>query len=224
MTSTPVRIQHFSDILCVWAYVGQIRIDEARSHFGEAISVDCHFIDVFGDTKGKIEERWSDRGGLAAYAAHVQSTAQPFDHIALHPELWTRNVPESSMGCHIFLRAVKLVEDDGGPPGALRRAAWAAREAFFRDMIDISDRRCQLDIASKLGLPTDIIAAHIDSGRACAALSRDRAIARAYDIRVSPALVLNDGRQHLRGNVGYRVLEANIRELLHNPPDEASWC
>jgi hypothetical protein len=36
--------------------------------------------------------------------------------------------------------------------------------------------------------------------------------------------VLNEGRQHLNGNVGYRVIEANVRELLHKPADEMSWC
>jgi hypothetical protein len=31
--------------------------------------------------------------------------------------------------------------------------------------------------------------------------------------------------QLLYGNVGYRIIEANVRELLHNPlHGEASWC
>ena len=30
--------------------------------------------------------------------------------------------------------------------------------------------------------------------------------------------------QMLTGNVGYRVLEANVRELLHNPGGQQSWC
>jgi hypothetical protein len=34
----------------------------------------------------------------------------------------------------------------------------------------------------------------------------------------------NEGRQRLNGNVGYRVLEANIRELLNHPAGEQSWC
>ena len=42
-------------------------------------------------------------------------------------------------------------------------------------------------------------------------------------VPVSPALVLNEGRQLLNGNVGYRVIEANIRELLANSSVEASW-
>jgi hypothetical protein len=28
----------------------------------------------------------------------------------------------------------------------------------------------------------------------------------------------------LTGNVGYRILEANIRELLDSPPGQQSWC
>ena len=49
----PIRITHFSDTLCVWAYVSQIRIDEqdaclrlARQHArqvdrGERLAVPC---------------------------------------------------------------------------------------------------------------------------------------------------------------------------------------
>ena len=35
---------------------------------------------------------------------------------------------------------------------------------------------------------------------------------------------LDGGRQTLFGNVGYRVISANIEELLHQPSGEASWC
>ena len=40
-----------------------------------------------------------------------------------------------------------------------------------------------------------------------------------------PTSVLKEGRQVLFGNVGDRVLEANIRELLREPAARAaSWC
>ena len=41
---------------------------------------------------------------------------------------------------------------------------------------------------------------------------------------MSPSLVLNEGRQHLNGNVGYRLIEANVHELLCNPDEEMNWC
>ena len=49
--------------------------------------------------------------------------------------------------------------------------------------------------------------------------------ADALGLQGSPSFVLNDGRQKLYGNVGYRVIEANIEELLRAPSaDQASWC
>ena len=44
-------------------------------------------------------------------------------------------------------------------------------------------------------------------------------------IEGSPTFVLNEGRQKLYGNVGFRIVEANIAEMLRQPdPDQASWC
>jgi len=51
-------------------------------------------------------------------------------------------------------------------------------------------------------------------------------IAKACDqsVRASPIFVFNEGRQVLTGNVGYRVIEANVRELLHTLANQSSWC
>ena len=44
-------------------------------------------------------------------------------------------------------------------------------------------------------------------------------------IEGSPSFVLNEGRQKLYGDVGFRIIEANIQELLRAPAgDQASWC
>jgi len=44
-------------------------------------------------------------------------------------------------------------------------------------------------------------------------------------IEGSPSFVLNEGRQKLYGNVGFRIIEANIQELLRAPgTDQVSWC
>ena len=45
------------------------------------------------------------------------------------------------------------------------------------------------------------------------------------DRHFSPTFILNEGRQKLYGNVGYRVIEANLQELLKSPDaSQASWC
>ena len=66
----------------------------------------------------------------------------------------------------------------------------------------------------------------IDNGEAYAALRRDSQLAEQHGVMGSPTYVFNDGRQLLYGNVGYRIIEANLRELLAAPADTAapSWC
>jgi predicted DsbA family dithiol-disulfide isomerase len=62
-------------------------------------------------------------------------------------------------------------------------------------------------------------------GRAFAALAHDYQEADRMRIQGSPSFVLNDGRQILYGNVGFKIIEANIREILRTPSaGQASWC
>jgi predicted DsbA family dithiol-disulfide isomerase len=225
----PIRISYFSDVLCVWAYIAQIRLDELKSTFQDRVSIDLHFTPVFGDAQRKLENRWRDRGGFSSYSQHVLEVAAKFKHISIHPDIWTTDIPYSSTSCHLFLQAIKLLESKGlvksKQPGSIfATATWAFREAFFTQLANVSDRKVQLEIAKDLGLPINKIKAQIDSGEAYAELSRDFDLVKEHTVTVSPTLIFNEGRQRLNGNVGYRVIEANIRELLHNPPDEQSWC
>jgi len=224
-----IRISYFTDILCVWAYVAQRRIDELKATFGDLVAIDYHFCSVFGDVPGKLERSWSQRGGVEAYSAHVRGVAGAFDHATVHPEIWLRNTPNSSISPHLFLSAVKLATNDeavesGDTQTAFGRATWELRQRFFTNTVDISDQGQQMAIAKDLGLPIAAVEAQLRSGRAHAALSADLEKVREFSVQVSPTLIFNEGRQRLHGNVGYRVIEANVRELLHHPPDELSWC
>jgi predicted DsbA family dithiol-disulfide isomerase len=223
----PIRIFYFSDVLCVWAYIAQIRLDELNSTFQDKISIDYHFVPIFGNVREKLEQRWLGRGGFEGYSNHVKTVTQKFNHIALNPEIWTHVIPNSSTSCHLFLHAIQLLEkkeliqkSDNG----FKRATFAFREAFFKNLANVSERKTQFAIAEQLGLPIAAIQEQIDSGEAYAQLSKDFELVKEHTVTVSPTLIFNEGRQRLNGNVGYRVMEANIRELLNNPPDEQSWC
>ena len=110
------------------------------------------------------------------------------------------------------------------PDGAFQQAAWALRRAFFEKASDISNQAVQRDVATTIGIPRGPLDAALASGAAHAELARDLDLARDLTVTVSPTLVFNEGRQRLNGNVGYRVIEANIRELLREPAGEHSWC
>lgn len=223
----PIRIFYFSDVLCVWAYIAQIRIDELKATFQDQISIQHHFVSVFGNAREKLEKGWRDRGGLSAYSHHVQEVVQKFNHVSVHPDIWSSVVPASSTASHVFLHAIRLLEQEGvlhPSEHQFETAVWAFRKAFFTQLADVGDRNTQMDIAKALGLPIAKIQAKIDSGEAYAQLSKDFELVKEHAVTVSPTLIFNEGRQRLNGNVGYRVIEANIRELLHNPSGEQSWC
>lgn len=223
----PIRIFYFSDVLCVWAYIAQIRLDELKATFQDKITIDHHFIPVFGAAQEKLETRWRDRNGLRGYSDHVQEVAKRFNHVTVHPDVWVEATPTSSTSCHLFLHAIKHLEtQEIIPPAAhlFEKATWACRQAFFTQLADVSDRQVQFAIAAELGLPIDAIQEQIDRGYAYAELSKDFELSKEHTVTVSPTLLFNEGRQRLNGNVGYRVIEANIRELLENPPGEQSWC
>jgi predicted DsbA family dithiol-disulfide isomerase len=223
----PIRIFYFSDILCVWAYIAQIRLEELKTAFPDNIEIDYHFVPVFGNAHEKLEKGWRDRGGLAGYSNHVKEIAAKYEHITVHPDIWTQEIPASSVSAHLFLHAVQLLEVKGLVPKSdkvLEKTAWAFREEFFTKHMNISDRKAQLAIAKSLKLPINDIKSIIDSGEAYAQLAKDAELVKEHNVTVSPTLIFNEGRQRLNGNVGYRVIEANIRELLNNPAGEQSWC
>ncbi|MEF8792812.1 MAG: DsbA family protein [Thiohalorhabdus sp.] len=235
MPESRVTIEHFSDILCIWAYVGQVRMDELRQQFPDEVSVTYRFIPLFGDTAVRIGEGWQDRGGFAGYADHVQEIAAGWEHVDVHGGVWRDTAPASSTPGHLFLKAVQLLYERGeiasGPQPELggrslpEEAAWRLRHRFFTGAEDIARTEVQDEVAVELGLPLDDLRAIYANGAAHAMLHADLVERDRYQIPGSPTLLMAGGRQRLFGNVGYRILEANVRELLQNPRSgQASWC
>lgn len=221
-----LKVLHFSDLLCVWAFVSQVRIDELQREFGEEIEIESRFVSVFGDIPGKLEKGWAHRGGRQGYAEHVQKVVGRFEHVSVDAKAWADVTPISSLPCHIFLCGVRRLENDQVvEPGTYNRACWALRCAFFLEARDISSAEQQWRIASELGIDEAPLRRVFESGEAHAEFSCDLNRVQEFDVTVSPTILLNEARQRLTGNVGYRVMKANVSELLRaHDRDEASWC
>jgi len=221
-----LQITHYSDLLCVWAYVGEARLEEIRAQFGDEVEIEHRFCSVFGDSATKVGDGWQSRGGYEGFAAHVHEVAARFDAVTVHPDLWLTTRPASSDSAHLLVKASQLVEARGEvEAGTSEKLAASLRRAFFCDCQDIARWQVQTDVANTLGLPLPTLEVELRSGAAHAALARDAHDRDKWGVRGSPTLILNEGRQKLYGNVGYRVIEANIQQLLREPTaGEASWC
>lgn len=232
---TPVLISHYSDVLCVWAYVAQVRLDELRAQFGQDVVIKHHFTPTFGATEHRIGEGWRDRGGFDGFSDHVVHVCESFPHVQINKSVWKACRPKSSASTHCFVKAVQLLEDEGVISDKCVESyewrtlceefVWRVRLAFFVDVRDVSNHEVLFEIASSLNIPSNAIEERLKNGAAIAALCRDLELKESLKIEGSPTYSLNEGRQKLYGNVGYRILEANVLELMQNDNDElASWC
>jgi predicted DsbA family dithiol-disulfide isomerase len=228
-----VKLSYFSDTLCIWAYTAQIRMDELQSQFGSTVAIEHHFISVFGNTEQRIGEGWKDRGGFAGFSKHVLEVAGGFPHVEVNPDIWTKTVPKTSATSHLYMKAIQLLMEKGHIDSSIdsrfqktimEELLWRIRCAFFKDVKDIGSLAVLNNIAEELQLPQDKIQEALESGAALALLISDLEKKELYKLEGSPSYVLNNGRQKLYGNIGYKVIEANVQELLERDDKQASWC
>lgn len=219
----PVLIDCYSDVVCVWAYGLQARIDALHRQFGKSIRINHHYIPIFGNTDDKVVKGWEKEGGPAAYGAHVRGVAERLG-VEVHPEIWARNRPATCLSAHLVLQAVKLLRDRGELQSTcaddfdgrclVEEIAWQMRVAFFRDLQDVGRMDVLEPIVARFGVPVSAVRDEIASGRALAMLSRDTDARQDQRIEGSPTFIMNSGRQKLYGNLTVEVLLANVRALL----------
>lgn len=230
-----VTVELFSDVLCIWAYGAQIRIDQLKMDFGDRVQLHYRFIPLFAATHQRIVEGWKARGGALGFNKHVHEVAAAWEHVELHRDIWLKDMPASSNHIHLFLKAAQLIEARGDMSSApqtrfdgrsmFEELTWRIRCAFFVENKNICRRQVQTDIAGALELPVAQILELMDNGEAHAALYLDQQARDDYLVPGSPTFVFNEGRQRLYGNIGYRIIEANLNELLSNDHHGgASWC
>lgn len=215
-----VSIDYYTDILCVWAWIAQPRLEELHLQWGDAVTVRHRYIDIFGDSHIKIPGRWGAADGFEKFSAHVTDSVAPYAEVTIHPGLWKEVRPRSSMQSHLVLKAVELLAGSRKTETVAR----CIRQAFFSQAQDVGDMEVLLQLVEEEGLERTALETTLRDGSAMAALSSDQRSANELGVKGSPTWVLNQGRQVLYGNVGYRILSANIEELLKHPDSEASWC
>lgn len=235
ISQSKIDIQYFSDVLCIWAYVAQARLDELQTQYQDKLQVTYHYVSIYGNTQKRIFENWKKRGGVAAYKHYVEGVANDFGHVQVSDKFWQHAIgPKSSASIHLFLKSVanliELSEIDNQPQPQFNgktlyeELIWQCRHQYFGKGFNVGLLKNQLQIANELSLPTGAIKEGIENGSAFAALCEDNELKEKYKIEGSPTYILNEGRQKLYGNVGYKIIAANIEELLNRPEGVASWC
>ena len=228
-----VTVDYFTDMLCVWAYGGQIRLDELKGHFGDKVQIRYRFMPIFASANKQIEQNWKNKNGHEGFNQHLQQVATQWPHVSCSNELWMTCRPASSIPSHLVLKATQLLDEQNSDAGQelgtrspFEMMMWKMREAFFLHNQDISRMDVLAELVQQAGYSWQQVNQQIESGEAFASLADDEKLKQQYCLQGSPSYVLNEGRQVLYGNVGYRIIQANIDELLNREQgiDGASWC
>jgi len=216
----PVVIDYYSDVLCVWAWIAQRRIDELNDTLAGKVELHYHYINVFGDAVNKIPTQWQEKGGFSGFAKHVIDSAAPYPDAPINAEIWQSVRPNTSANAHLILKATEL---SYGKEKSIELAL-LIRKAFFVDNQDVGELKVLFSLVELVGLNVEPVNKALNDGSAMASLMADYQQAKTLSLKGSPSYIIDNGRQVLYGNVGYRVLLANIEEHINQPVEEASWC
>ncbi|MCL2778657.1 MAG: DsbA family protein [Polyangiaceae bacterium] len=207
-----VSFSHWSDPLCIWALVGQSKLDRILRDLGGCLRVEYRIAPIFGSIPWRFAEGpWAKEGILGRIAA-TKRIAEQNGRSDVSGECWQRAAPATSWAPAAAIKAVfALGEGLGMKAGPAYQVA--LRERFFVAEQNIALRKIQLELAEEMNLPREPIEASLDDGSALCAVAEDYAEKERLRIQGSPTYIFDAGRIILYGNFNYEVLHHAVVEL-----------
>jgi len=216
---------HWSDPLCIWAFVAQDTLDRLLAEMGSRLHVNYRVVPVFGSVRWRFEKGPWASGGPSGRVEATRAIALSHGHPEVSGECWVQDRPASSWAPAAAIKAVTALELAGqladGTGGEYQRRL---RARFFVDNVNIARRSAQLALAEALAIPRAPIEQRLDDGSALAALWEDHWDKEQLKIQGSPSYVFDGGRAMLYGDFAYGVLHATVEELLRGAGPEGSAC
>ena len=120
-----LHISYVSDVLCIWAYVAEVRLDEVRKEFGSSVELEYRFIPIFGATRHRIAEGRKDRGGYVGFGEHVRKVAEGFPHVTVNARVWSnrQGLVRGAVARHSLPDILRLLKATGRADAAAKGQA-----------------------------------------------------------------------------------------------------
>ncbi|MCP4504288.1 MAG: hypothetical protein GY822_30585 [Deltaproteobacteria bacterium] len=226
LEAPPLPFTYWSDPLCIWAYVGQPKLDAVIEKHGQNIAVRHRIVPVFTSIPRRFSEggTWA-KAGPSGRRKTTADVAQKFGFDNVTGAVWESDAPSSSVPAGAAFHAVALLEErEEASIGAAALYLEKLRERFFVDDKNIARRVEQCALAEEMKTPMAAFEAALDDGSALTRLLEDLEDKTSSFIRGSPTWVFDDGRTLLYGNVASSVVHGTIDELLRGHHTGCSWC
>ena len=216
---------HWTDPLCIWAFVGQDQLDRLLAELGSRVVVDSRIVPIFGSVPWRFAHGPWSSGGVEGRVTATREIAAAHGHPEVDGSCWRPDCPSSSWAPGAAIKAVAALElAHAVEPGSTARYQHALRKRFFVECQNIARRPVQLEAAEALGIARAGIEQRLDDGSALAALWEDFQEKDRLKLQGSPSYVFDHGRTMLYGNFSFGVLHATVEELLRGLGPEGSAC
>lgn len=225
MSNTKLSFSHWTDPLCIWAFVAQDQLDRLVTEYGARLAIDYRVVPVFGSIPWRFKSGPWATGGVEGRVHATEKIARTHGHPEVSGACWQNDCPESSWSPGAAIKAVTALEQAGQvPPGTAGRYQQTLRRFFFVDCKNVARRAVQLEAAEATGIAPAQLEARLDDGSALALLWEDYAEKERLKLQGSPTYVFDNGRAMLYGNFSFGVLHATVEELLRGLGPEGSAC
>lgn len=222
---TPIPVGYWTDPLCVWAFVGEDKLDRIVAEFGAKLRIEHRVIPIFGSVPWRFSLGPWAKDGLDGRVAVTRRVCEQHGHPEVSGEAWRRCAPTSSWAAGAALKAVFAAAAAGETTvDAAIRYQREMRRAFFVREENVCARGVQLALAEAGGVPRAAVERRLDDGSALAALWEDFNDKEQLKLQGSPTWVFDGGRAQLYGNFGYGVLRATVEELVRGVEAGGSGC
>lgn len=213
MNST-LDFSYWSDPLCIWAFVGQARVDAIVRDYGESLTPRYRIVPVFGSIRQRFTSgAWSAAGPEGRMQATTR-IAREFGHSDVSGQFWLDDPPSSSWAPGLAAAAVLELERRGeSERGCTGRYLAELRRSLFVDNLNIAHREHQLACAESCDLARAPIEGLLDDGSAYARLWEEYTDTQSIGVRGSPTYEFDSGRELLYGNVQESIVRATVDAL-----------
>ncbi|MCW2541024.1 MAG: hypothetical protein JWN95_2749 [Frankiales bacterium] len=191
MSTAPVELEVFSDVVCPWCYIGRTQLRTA--------------LGTFASEGGQVELRFRpyllDPDQTGPSRPLLSKMAERFGMQSV--EMLGR-VTEAGASVGLELRMDQAIAADSRPAHQLIEAAWSAGgiaqqsavvdrlfAAYFTDGLDIADRDVLTAIGEAAGLSSAATLQALDGAESAAAVAAGLAEAAALGITAVPTFVAN---------------------------------
>ena len=206
----PLQVFVHHDVLCVWSYIADLRLDAIRKELAELVRFRfCPFASRAGD--GPLLEQ-----ELEQARRNVESARQEQEGKRLSVELWRgSDPPRSSLPALVALEAARLQGADAHH--ALLRAM---QVAALEEGINVTRVDVAFELAGRVGLQMDRFAAAYGSPETKRLVIEEQRLAASRGVTETPSLAIG-GRWLVSGLHERAEYQRKILDCLAKTPAHA---